>query len=75
MKIIDVQAIYVRQQEIKHQCDSGQDALMVRVLTDARITGLGQIDSSPMAADRGLRVVNYGFPTYINVAAAGSWSV
>jgi L-rhamnonate dehydratase len=50
MKITDVQAIYLRQPEVKHQCDSGQDALIVRVLTDAGITGLGEVDSSPMAA-------------------------
>jgi L-rhamnonate dehydratase len=50
MKITDVQAIYLRQPEVKHQCDSGQDALIVRVLTDAGIVGLGEVDSSPMAA-------------------------
>ncbi len=50
MRITDVQAIYVRQSEVKHQCDSGQDALIVRITTDAGITGIGEIDSSPMAA-------------------------
>jgi L-rhamnonate dehydratase len=50
MKITEVQAIYLRQSEVKHQCDSGQDALIVRVLTDAGISGLGEVDSSPMAA-------------------------
>ena len=50
MKITDVQAIYLRQSQVKNQCDSGQDALIVRVFTDAGITGLGEVDSSPMAA-------------------------
>ncbi len=50
MKITGVEAIYLRQPEVKHQCDSGQDALIVRVSTDAGITGLGEVDSSPMAA-------------------------
>ena len=49
MKITKVEAIYVRQPEVKTQCDSGQDALVVRVETDAGITGFGEVDSSPMA--------------------------
>src|ERR1051326_9556619 len=50
MKITDVETIYVRQPEVKQQCDSGQDALIVRISTDAGITGIGEVDSSPMAA-------------------------
>ena len=50
MKIIDVEAIYVRLPHVKDQCDSGQDALVVRVHTDAGISGLGEVDSNPMAA-------------------------
>src|SRR6202795_3831550 len=49
MKITKVEAIYLRQPEVKYQCDSGQDALLVRVETDAGITGIGEVDSSPMA--------------------------
>ena len=49
MKITKVEAIYLRQPEVKDQCDSGQDALIVRVKTDAGITGIGEVDSSPMA--------------------------
>ena len=49
MKITSVEAIYLRQPEIKFQCDSGQDALIVRVKTDAGITGIGEVDSNPMA--------------------------
>ncbi len=50
MKITDVEAIYVRLPTVKEQCDSGQDALIVRVHTDAGISGLGEVDSNPMAA-------------------------
>src|SRR6266567_5705631 len=49
MKITSVEAIYLRQPEVKFQCDSGQDALIVRVKTDAGITGIGEVDSNPMA--------------------------
>ena len=50
MKITDVEAIYVRLPEVKEQCDSGQDALIVRVHTDEGITGIGEVDSAPLAA-------------------------
>jgi L-alanine-DL-glutamate epimerase-like enolase superfamily enzyme len=50
MKITRVEAIYLRLPQVKEQCDSGQDALVVRVETDAGITGIGEVDSSPMAA-------------------------
>jgi L-alanine-DL-glutamate epimerase-like enolase superfamily enzyme len=49
MKITNVEAIYLRQPQVKAQCDSGQDALVVRVSTDAGITGIGEVDSAPMA--------------------------
>jgi L-alanine-DL-glutamate epimerase-like enolase superfamily enzyme len=49
MKITNVEALYLRQRQVKKQCDSGQDALVVRVSTDAGITGIGEVDSSPMA--------------------------
>jgi L-rhamnonate dehydratase len=50
MKITRVEAIYLRQPEVRFLCDSGQDALLVRVETDAGITGIGEVDSNPMAA-------------------------
>jgi L-rhamnonate dehydratase len=50
MKITNVEAIYLRQSSVRHQCDSGQDALVVRISTDAGITGIGEVDSSPLAA-------------------------
>ena len=49
MKITDVQVYYLRQKDVKEQCDSGQDALIVKVLTDAGISGLAEVDSSPTA--------------------------
>jgi L-alanine-DL-glutamate epimerase-like enolase superfamily enzyme len=50
MKITDVEAIYVSQKNVRAQCDSGQDALIVKVSTDAGITGIGEVDSAPLAA-------------------------
>ena len=50
LKITSVEAIYLRLPEVKEQCDSGQDALIVRVTTDAGIVGYGEVDSNPMAA-------------------------
>jgi L-alanine-DL-glutamate epimerase-like enolase superfamily enzyme len=50
MKITKVEAIYLRQPEVRFQCDSGQDALIVKVETDAGITGIGEVDSNPIAA-------------------------
>lgn len=49
MKITRVETIYVRLPELKHQCDSGQDALLIRIETDAGISGIGEVDSSPLA--------------------------
>jgi L-alanine-DL-glutamate epimerase-like enolase superfamily enzyme len=49
MKITDVEAIYLRQPDVKDLCDSGQDALIVKVTTDAGITGIGEVDSAPLA--------------------------
>ncbi|MBM3736706.1 MAG: mandelate racemase/muconate lactonizing enzyme family protein [Acidobacteria bacterium] len=50
MKITNVETIYLRLPDVKEQCDSGQDALVVRVHTDAGITGIGEVDSAPLAA-------------------------
>ena len=49
LKITGVEAIYLRLPEVKTQCDSGQDALIVKVTTDAGIIGYGEVDSNPMA--------------------------
>ena len=50
MKITDVEALYIRWIEVKEQCDSGQDVLIVKVHTDEGITGIGEVDSAPLAA-------------------------
>jgi L-rhamnonate dehydratase len=50
MKITDVEAIYVSQKNVRAQCDSGQDALIVKISTDAGVTGIGEVDSAPLAA-------------------------
>ena len=49
MKITKIETIYLRQSEVKTLCDSGQDALIIRIETDAGITGIGEVDSNPMA--------------------------
>jgi L-rhamnonate dehydratase len=49
MRITDIEAIYVRMPQVKVQCDSGQDALIIRVSTDEGITGIGEVDSAPLA--------------------------
>jgi L-rhamnonate dehydratase len=47
MKITDVQALYLRLPEIQARTDSSQDALIVKVETDAGITGWGEVDGCP----------------------------
>src|SRR3954469_12998054 len=49
LKITGVEAMYLRLPQVKAQCDSGQDALIVKVTTDAGVVGYGEVDSSPMA--------------------------
>lgn len=49
LKITDVEALYVRLPQVKEQCDSGQDALIVKITTDAGIVGYGEVDSHPLA--------------------------
>lgn len=49
LKITDVEAIYVRLPQVKEQCDSGQDALIVKIRTNAGIVGYGEVDSHPLA--------------------------
>jgi L-rhamnonate dehydratase len=49
MKITDVEAIYIRLPEVEERCDSGQDALIVKVHTDEGLVGIGEVDSAPAA--------------------------
>lgn len=50
MKITDVEAIWLQLPVVDERCDGTQDTLVVRVHTDAGITGIGEVDSSPMVA-------------------------
>lgn len=47
MKITDVEAFYLRLPQIEARTDSSQDALIIRISTDAGITGWGEVDSGP----------------------------
>lgn len=47
ISITDVEAFYLRPGGIKERSDSSQDALVVRVSTDAGVDGFGEVDSSP----------------------------
>jgi len=48
MKITDVEALYLRLPVIEERTDSSQDALLIRVTTDAGITGWGEVDGCPI---------------------------
>jgi L-alanine-DL-glutamate epimerase-like enolase superfamily enzyme len=50
MKITDVEGLHLRLPEVRARTDSSQDALLVRVSTDAGITGWGEVDASPHVA-------------------------
>jgi L-rhamnonate dehydratase len=50
MKITRVEAIHLRLSEINERCDGSQETLVVKVHTDAGITGLGEVDSSASVA-------------------------
>jgi L-alanine-DL-glutamate epimerase-like enolase superfamily enzyme len=47
VKITDVEAFYLRLPKIEERTDSSQDALIVRVSTDAGIVGWGEVDGCP----------------------------
>lgn len=48
MKITDVEVICLRVPQIGTRCVWGEDAVIVKVHTDAGITGIGETDSSPL---------------------------
>jgi len=50
MKITAVDTFYLRLPEIEERCDGTQDTLVVRVSTDAGISGVGEVDSAPLVA-------------------------
>ena len=50
MKITNVEAIILRLPQIQARTDSSQDALLVKISTDAGITGWGEVDGCPEVA-------------------------
>ncbi len=50
MKITQVEAIHLRLPNVNERCDGSQDTLVVKVQTDAGVTGVGEVDSSPSVA-------------------------
>lgn len=50
MRITDVEAICLRVPAMEDGCEWGDDAFLVKVYTDSNITGIGESDTSPMAA-------------------------
>jgi L-alanine-DL-glutamate epimerase-like enolase superfamily enzyme len=49
VKITTVEAIVLRLPQVSGACDGTQDTCLVRVDTDAGITGWGEVDSCPTA--------------------------
>ncbi len=47
MKITAVEALYLRLPQIQARTDSSQDALLIRIETDAGIIGWGEVDGCP----------------------------
>ncbi len=47
MKITDVEALYLRLPVIRARTDSSQDALLVKISTDAGLVGWGEVDACP----------------------------
>lgn len=50
VKITNVESLYLRLPEIRERTDGSQDALIVRVTTDAGIVGYGEVDGCPLVA-------------------------
>jgi L-rhamnonate dehydratase len=50
MKITRVEAIHLRLPDVNERCDGSQETLVVRVHTDAGISGVGEADSSSLVA-------------------------
>jgi L-alanine-DL-glutamate epimerase-like enolase superfamily enzyme len=50
VQITDVEAFYLRLPQIAERTDSSQDSLIIRVSTDAGVTGYGEVDSCPLVA-------------------------
>lgn len=48
MKITDVEVIWLRVPALSEHCEWGEDAVVIKVSTDAGIIGYGESDSSPL---------------------------
>ena len=66
MKITDVEAIVVKQPTIEDIGDGSQDTVVVRVHTDAGISGVGEADSSPYVVREIIYCPAYGQLTYVS---------
>jgi L-rhamnonate dehydratase len=51
MKITDIETIYIKEKNVEQRTDSSQDALLIKISTDAGITGWGEVDSCPVVAE------------------------
>ncbi len=72
MKITDVKAVYLRLPSIEVRADGTQDALLVKVTTDAGITGVGEVDSSPLAAKGAIEApMSHSIATGLREVAVG----
>lgn len=47
MKIVDVEAIWLRVPPLGQPCEWGEDAMIVRIHTDNGLVGIGETDSAP----------------------------
>src|ERR1700680_3530347 len=50
MKITKIESIHLRLPEVNERCDGSQETLVVKVHTDAGISGIGEVDSSALVA-------------------------
>lgn len=72
MKITDVQVVYLALPSIAQRADGTQDALLVKVMTDAGITGIGEVDSSPLAAKGAIEApMSHSIATGLRAAVLG----
>lgn len=64
MKIIDVEVICLRIPQIGKRCVWGEDAVIVKVHTDAGIVGIGESDSSPLVVKSIIETPNSNLACY-----------
>lgn len=50
MKIVDIEVIMLRVPPLDQACEWGEDAFIVRVITDKGLVGIGESDTSPLVA-------------------------